>query len=218
MTELDRFEARLAASLDRLAAEAPASVDARELAAAIAADEARRARWLPGLRGWAVPRAAVARVALVLLIAPFVAVGLLVLVNHDDGQPQGVATHGRLACGEPSLATGSTDQPLVLDCTGEVTDLPADGAIRMTLAPAVTATGTLVRTGVIELRSPGATWTGQVTLRTAPAGITVGDATLTGSGRAAGAALHLHLMSTDGSSWGVVGDLSAPAGIGTGRE
>ena len=205
MAEMDRFEARLAASLEHLADEVPTRVNAAELTAAIAASEGRRG-W-PWVRARDRGHAAVLRVALVLAAVLALVFGMLALAPRLVRTPFEPVSHGTMTCaGAPPVAgTG----PLTLECRTALPDPRLSGDARITLGAAVDMGGIAVRPGTMELDAADATWSGTLEVTTAPNGISVGDAVLEGSGGAAGIVLRLHLLSAGGSEWGLLGWVEA---------
>jgi hypothetical protein len=205
MAELDRFEARLAASLERLADEVPTRVDAAELTATIAAAEARRG-W-PWSRARARGGTPALRVALVLAAVLALVFGMLALAPRLVRTPFAPMSHGSMTCaGAPSI-TGAG--PVTLECVAELPDSRLAGDALITLGTASPRGGIAMRPGTMEVDAAGATWRGAIGFTTAANGVSVGDAVLTGSGAAAGIVLRLHLLSADGIEWGLLGWVEA---------
>jgi hypothetical protein len=201
MAELDRFEARLAASLERLADEVPTRVDAAELTATIAAAERRRG-W-PFARARARGGAPALRVALVLAAILALVFGMLALAPRLVRTPFAPMSHGSMTCAGAPPITGVG--PVTLECAAELPDSRLAGDALITLGTAVGLGGTAVRPGTMALDAAGATWRGTIGLTTAANGVSAGDAVLTGSGDAAGIVLRLHLLSAGGTEWGLLG-------------
>jgi hypothetical protein len=207
MTELEQFEARLAASLEHLADEVPTTVDSRELTAAIVATEAGRGWLHPAFGAHLRPRAAVLRYALaaaaLLLLAAAVAA---VLAPRFMAAPFDAMTHGRMTCSEAAWESSATD-PVVLDCVLAMPDTRLAGNVQISLGAPSTAAGGISRFGSIALSGNGARWTGTIQVTAAPNEAAFGDGRLHGSDAADGQVLYLHLMSGDGLTWGVLGNV-----------
>jgi hypothetical protein len=206
MSELDRFEARLAVSLARLADQVPTEVDPVRVAATIASSE-RRARvpWWPGLRSLRLVPTLQLAIVLAALLA--LALGLLVLAPRLLQSPFEAALHGRIVC-EGAPWTTSDVGGQVLDCRSELADPRLAGTVRISVDELPQAGTGVVRPGAMELRAGGASWTGGLQVTTAANGLAIGDAVLEGDGTADGVVLHLHLLSTDGLAWGVLATTS----------
>ncbi len=206
MAEPDRFEARLAASLARLADDVPTDVDPARVAATVAAAE--RLGWLPwwpGLRGLRLVPALQLAIVLAALLA--LALGLLVLAPRLVQSPFEAQLRGRIVC-EGTPWTTSDVGGLQLDCRSELADPRLAGTVRISVDELPQAGTGVIRPGAMELRAGGATWTGGLQVTTAPNGLAIGDAVLEGDGTADGVVLHLHLLSTDGLAWGVLATTS----------
>lgn len=216
MTEIDPFEARFAASLERLADEVPTEVDPVRLTAALAA-EASGPRWRP--RWWsnpASPTAPIVRLMLVVAAVLALLYGAAVLAPRPAPTPIASPVHGVITCDGEPWATSARDG-LTLDCTSELPDPRLAGTVRITLDSPAQPGETPTRTGSMEMRAGSATWAGRVRFTTAPNGMTVGGAVLGGHGTVEDIVIDIHLMSGDGLDWGVlvttVGDRqSAPSG------
>jgi hypothetical protein len=214
MAELDRFERRLAAGLERLADEVPTAVDAAAVAHRIAAAEAQRrgrsgrlAHTGPGTHGLApVLRFALAPVALLLLVF-----GIIVLAERIAPAPSEGLFAGRAVC-EGAPWTSATDA-VAVDCILELADPRLAGPLRIVAGPATDAGGYAVRTGTLELRGSDATWTGALLLQVGRNGLASGTARLGGDGAAEGCVLDVRLVSADGVDWGVLATVvPAPGG------
>jgi hypothetical protein len=208
MAELEQFEVRLAASLGHLADEVPTTVDARELTAAIATAEAGRG-WLRPVFGTRplqplkVLRYATMAAALLLLAA-----AAAVLAPRFMAAPFDATIHGRMMCTGPSL-TSSTSESVELQCVSLLPDSRLAGSVRIALDRPMEIAGGLVRSGAMELSGDGARWNGAIQVTTAPNESAFGDGWLQGSGAAVGQALYLHVMSSDGQTWGVLGTVAS---------
>jgi hypothetical protein len=208
MAELEQFEARLAASLERLADEIPTAVDPRELTAAIATAEAGH-RWLrPWFGGRPIHRVAVLRYAAIAAALLLLAAAAAVLAPRFMAAPFGATIHGRMTCTGPSL-TSSTNESVELECVSLLPDSRLAGSVRIALDRPLEIAGGLVRSGAIELSGDGARWNGAIQVTTAPNESAFGDGWLQGSGAAVGQALYLHVMSSDGQTWGVLGTVAS---------
>lgn len=205
MAEMDRFEARLASSLERLADEVPTRVDAAELTATIVAAERRRGWPWIGARGRkGVPAL---RVALVLAAVLALVFGMLALAPRLVQTPFEPISHGSMTCaGAPSISGAG---PVTLECVAELPDSRLAGDALIALGAAADLGGVAVRPGTVELDAEGATWRGTLEVTTAPNGVSAGDAVLEGSGGAAGIVLRLHLLSANGTEWGLLGWVEA---------
>jgi hypothetical protein len=206
MAEPDRFEARLAASLARLADEVPTDVDPARVAATIASGERRGwMPWWPGLRSLRLAPALQLAIVLAALLA--LALGLLVLAPRLVQSPFEAQLRGRIVC-EGAPWTTSDVGRLQLDCRSELADPRLAGTVRISLDELPQAGTGVIRPGAMELRAGGASWTGGLQVTAAPNGLAIGDAVLVGDGTADGVVLHLHLLSTDGLAWGVLATTS----------
>jgi hypothetical protein len=205
MADMDRFEARLAASLERLADEVPTRVDAAELTATIAAAEGRRG-W-PLTRTRDRRRAPALRVALVLAAILALVFGMIALAPRLVRTPFAPMSHGSMTCAGAPAITGAG--PVTLECVAELPDSRLAGDALITLGAAADVGGVAVRPGTMELGAADATWRGTLELTTAPNGVSAGDAVLEGSGGAAGIVLRLHILSAGGTEWGLLGWVEA---------
>lgn len=207
MAELEQFEARLAASLEHLADEVPTAVDARELTAAIASAEAGH-RWLrPRIGAWPT-RVTVLRYAALAAALLLLAAAAAVLAPRFLATPFDATIHGRMTCTEHSW-TSSTAGPVELECVSQLPDGRLAGNVVVTLGGPSEDLGGIVRSGSMELSGDGARWTGIVQITTAPNEAAFGDGRLHGSGAADGQVLYLHVMSGDGLTWGVLGNVAS---------
>jgi hypothetical protein len=208
MAELDRFEARLAASLERLADEVPTYVDPLELTASIAAAEAGRGwlRPMTGLRGLRLSLAL--RLGLILVTVLALGLGMVVLSQRRVPAPFDAMTHGPMTCPGPAW-TAEAAGSLVLECTSALPDPRLAGIVRITLDATTAAGDPIVRTGSIHLDGDGAGWAGFLEMMTAPSGMTSAEAVLAGTGAADGLVLQLHLVSTDGLEWGLLASVAS---------
>jgi hypothetical protein len=205
MAEMDRFEARLAASLERLADEVPTEVDPVELTAVIAAAGRRRSwRW-PGALSFR--DAPALWVALVLATVLALAFGMVTLAPRLVRPPFEPLVLGSMTCAGPPAIWGAG--PLALDCVMDLPDERMDGDARIMLGMPADVGGIPVRPGTIELNGADAAWHGPVEVTTAPNGVSTGDAVLEGSGRAERLILSIHLVSADGTGWGLLGRVEA---------
>ncbi len=203
MAEMDRFEARLAASLERLADEVPTRVDAAELTATIAAAE-RRGGW-PWVRARGRGRVPALRVALVLVAILALVFGMLALAPRLVRTPFEPISHGSMTCaGAPSI-TGTG--PVTLECVADLSDSRLAGDALITLGPATP--GSFARSGSMQLDASGASWAGDVETLSAPTGMVTGGAVLVGEGAAAGLVQRVRLLSADGLDWGLLGWVEA---------
>ncbi len=217
MAEMDRFERRFETALGRLADEVPTVVDAAAVARTIAAGEARRRGWLgrlvgPDVRGLSpVLLFALAPVALLLLVF-----GVVVLAERIAPLPQEGAFAGRATCdGAPWT---STTEAVALECVMDLADPRLAGSLRLTAGPAVDVPGYAVRTGSLDLRGSGATWTGALLLEVGKNGLAIGSARLAGAGAAEGVILDVELISTDGVDWGVLANVVPGPGASSGGD
>ena len=208
MAELDRFEARLAASLERLADEVPTHVDPQELTESIAAAEAGRG-WLRPITGLSGLRLSpVLRLGLVLMTVLALVLGMVVLSQRRVPAPFDAMTHGTMTCPGPA-GTAEATGPLVLECTSALPDPRLAGGVRMTLDAATAAGDVIVRTGAMQLDGDGAGWAGSLEMMTAPSGLRSAHAVLAGTGAVDGLVLRLTLMSTDGLDWGLLASVAS---------
>lgn len=216
MTEIDPFESRLAASLERLADEVPTEVDPVHLTTALAT-AASAPSWLPRWRP-ARTSAAAPLVRLMLIVVAVVALLYGTAVLAPRPAPASIASplHGLITCDGEPWATSARDE-VTLDCTSELPDPRLAGTVRITLDSPAEPGETPTRTGSMEMHAGNATWVGRVRCTTAPSGMTVGGAVLGGHGSVEDFVIDIHLMSGDGLVWGVlvttVGDRHpAPSG------
>lgn len=203
MAEMERFERRLAASLERLADEVPTHVDARQLAAEAAAANARP-RWLTLLLGErgrqlnpALWTAVVVAATLLLLL------GVLIVGQRMSRAPFEATTHGPMSCVGPAL--GSTSGDVVLDCTSRLANPRLAGPVRISLGGATPHAGATLRRGAMTVDGVDARWSGDVIVMSAPNGVITGEASLMGDRAGAGIVLRVRLLSGDGRDWGLLG-------------
>jgi hypothetical protein len=211
MTELERFEDRLAASLVRLADEAPVEVDAVELTQKVASSSRgfgglRLGRaWLPSaLRSPLVTAAQAALIVGLILVL----IAAVVLGQRIAQRPYPGMLTGELACaGTPWTATDSG--PVVLECSTKVQDARLVGTARIVIGAPTATIQSERRQSTVELRADDATWRGDLELMVNGNGTAAGDALLIGEGGAAGLLGRLHFVTADGVTWGVVGSMSS---------
>lgn len=200
---IDLFEARVAASLERLADEVPTDVDAVELTATLAS-AATGPRWLPRrMSGWATAIAPVLRLVLVVMAVLALLHGAAVLGPRPIRTPIPSPIHGLITCDGGPWTTSMVDS-VTLDCVSSLPDPRLAGTVRITLDDPAQSGGTPTRTGSMELQAGGATWEGWLRVTTTPNGMAVGGAVLVGQATAQGVVLDLRLMSSDGRDWGVL--------------
>jgi hypothetical protein len=207
----DAFERRLATALERLADDAPTTVDAAAIAHAIAVRESAPGRtawprWAPtvgiGARFTRLVRIGVVVAALLALLA-----GLAILAQRLAPASIDGPFTGRLTCGETSWS----DRPavLTLDCTFAVTgDRGLGGHLGGMLSAVPGATEPRSWAGQVRLETAEGTWTGALLVGAGPNGVGSGDVELTRFADTS-VRLDLHLITRDGSRWGVLGTRTA---------
>jgi hypothetical protein len=120
---------------------------------------------------------------------------------------EGVLT-GRMACsGQPW--TSRNPATVVLDCSTELQDARLAGAARFEIGAPTAQIALVRRHATVELRAADAIWRGDLELMVSVNGTAAGDTVLIGLGTADGLITRLHLVSADGVTWGVVGEMSS---------
>jgi hypothetical protein len=212
MTDLERFEGRLAASLLQLADEAPVEVDAVQLTERAASGTRALDRLGIG-SPWRLPpalrlpllAAAQAAVIVALLIA---LIAIVALGQRMTRSPyEGVLTGGMACSGQ--AWTSRNPATVVLDCSMEVQDARLAGAARLEIGAPTAQIALERRHAIVELVAADAIWRGDLELMVSVNGTTAGDMVLIGRGAADGLIARLHLVSADGVTWGVVGEMSS---------
>lgn len=204
MAEMDRFEARLAASLRQLADEVPTEVDASLVASTAGAAHPAGTRAIPTLVGWRGRLVPGLRLAIVVALLALLAYAAVVLAPRLVSPPLPSIIHGLIRCDGESWT--SRTAPVVLTCSVDLGDPRLAGAATIAV-DAAAGQGALGRTGRVELGAGGTRWVGPLVLERSPAGMVAGDALLGGSGGSAGYTLELHVFSSDGLEWGVLGSV-----------
>lgn len=206
---MERFESRLAASLEQLADEVPTSVSGTRLAREIAAADAGRG-WPERLReAWdrtLAPLGGLApvfRYALAPAFLLILAAGLFALAQRTEPVPFADPVVGQMTCEGPTWTTSSRAVE-ALACSAELRDPRLSGTVRLDVDAAEAAAGVRVRSGTIELRTASGTWHGDVGLTVGANGMAIGDAVLAGSADDSGLVLGLHLITSDGRTWGLM--------------
>ena len=196
MTEIDPFEARFAASLERLADEVPTEVDPVRLTAALAA-AASGPRWRPRWRSdpasWTAP---IVRLMLVVAAVLALLYGAAVLAPRPAPAPIASPVHGVITCDGEPWATSARDG-VTLDCASEL-PTAADGHGPDHPRQPHTARGNADANRVDgdARRQRGVGGMGPV--HVGPRGMTVGGAVLGGHGTVEDMVIDIHLMSGDG--------------------
>lgn len=210
MTEIERFERRLATALERYADEVPTSVDAVGLARSIAAEEAGRG-WRSILASWHRLTPAV-RYALVLAILAALLVALGILSQRVLLVDDGAVSTGRMDCAGPSWTT-STVTTVRLACQGELPGLDTRDGLRIVLDQETDSAGFPVWSGRLDGSGSRGAWSGDIVVFVSWDGLVTGEAVLDGPDPDTQAELRLHLISDGGLAWGVLarrGSADAP--------
>jgi hypothetical protein len=203
----ERFERRLATALERLADDAPSTVDAAAVARAIAVREgaperATLRRWAPTVGTGSAPLARLVRIGVVAAALLALLAGLAILAQRMSPASVDGPFTGRLRCAE----TAWSDRPdaMTLDCTLDTNDRQTTGRVHGALAAVPGATEPRAWSGQARVETAEGTWTGVLLVRAGPNGVGSGDVELTRFADTT-SRIDLHLITADGMRWGVLG-------------
>ena len=197
MAEMERFEARLAAAIDRLADEAPTTVDDQQLARAIASAEAAH-HPIAFRLGWRL------RIAVAVILILALAIAMVALAERIAPAPLSGSIIGRLACTGPPWVSSDT-VTVALECSSDLGDPRFSGWITIDIGEADQVDGVSYRAGRVALRMESATCAGRLRVTEAPNGMAVADAALACDAALRGTVLTLRFVTGDGLSWSVLG-------------